>query len=477
VALVVTPLLAWGVLAATPALAATPTVKAFDAAVTEANVTRTVNVKVQLSTAPTTRTTVDFTTVNGTATAPADYVAKSGTVVFPRGVRTKLVPIRIVGDALDEARETFKLRLSNPFRTRIADPVAVVTIVDNDPRPSLRARDVAMDEGDAGATMMSVPVTLSAPSGQRVSVAYTVTPGSATHNDDYTVSPTTGTLVFPPGSVSRSVSVAVLGDTVDEGTETLNVVLVAPVNASIADASGVATIRDDDGPGLRVNNVSAREGGTMVFTVSLSATSPQEVAVNYATSNGTAFAPSDYSARTGTLTFPPGTTSRTVSVPTAVDAVAENDEYLWLRLTSPVNAEIADQWGIGYIDDNGTLAKATPLPSIRGDQGSDRVTVSQAVEAPGDQDYYAITVRESISGIFDDDMSVRFTLAGMSSDLDLCIYTTGGALVRCSTAGGTATDVVAFGWDDSNGTDTRTYVARVFGVGSNTSGYTLTVTR
>ena len=65
------------------------------------------------------------------------------------------------------------------------------------------------------------------------------------------------------------------------------------------------------------------------------------VTVGYATANGTATSGLDYGAVSGTLTFPPGTTSQTVSVPVFGDRDFEADETFFLNLSSPTAALIA----------------------------------------------------------------------------------------------------------------------------------------
>jgi hypothetical protein len=128
------------------------------------------------------------------------------------------------------------------------------------------------------------------------------------------------------------------------------------VNATIADGQGVGTITNDDGaslPTLSINNVTIAEGNTgtkaAVFTVSLSAASTQTVAVNYATAQATATVGVDYTGVSGTLTFAPGTTTRTISVAIKGDTTPEGNETFAVNLSAPVNATIADGQAVGTI--------------------------------------------------------------------------------------------------------------------------------
>ena len=109
-------------------------------------------------------------------------------------------------------------------------------------------------------------------------------------------------------------------------------------------------------PSLSVNDVSAIEGtggaATITFTVSLSSPASSTVSVGYATSAGTAATPADFTAASGTLTFTPGATTRTVPIALVTDALDEPAETLTLTLFSPAGATIADGSGTGTINDD-----------------------------------------------------------------------------------------------------------------------------
>jgi len=87
----------------------------------------------------------------------------------------------------------------------------------------------------------------------------------------------------------------------------------------------------------------------LTFTISLSAPSGQTVTVNYTTANGVARFQSDYLAVSGTLTFAPGESSKTVDVPILGDTVVEGNETLYLLLTGSTNASIGRGRGTGTI--------------------------------------------------------------------------------------------------------------------------------
>ncbi|MGH2720935.1 MAG: DUF7594 domain-containing protein [Actinomycetota bacterium] len=111
-------------------------------------------------------------------------------------------------------------------------------------------------------------------------------------------------------------------------------------------------------PVLSVGDVSVTEGdaGTTdaAFVVSLDPPSAGEVTVGYATADGSAVAGADYTAVSGTLVFPPGTTSLTVVVPVVGDLLEEPDRTFLLTLSGATGAPVADGQATGTIvDDDG----------------------------------------------------------------------------------------------------------------------------
>jgi glucose/arabinose dehydrogenase len=240
------------------------------------------------------------------------------------------------------------------------DTGTVYRIVSGGPT-ALSVGDVTVTEGDAGGSTAVFTVSLSAAVAPTVTVQYATADGTAVAGSDY--APVTGTLTFPPGTVTRTVSVPILGDLLDEDDETFTLDLSNPTNATIADGQGQGTITDDDPlPALFAGDCASREGraGSVPcdFTVTLVPVSGRTVTVAYATADGTATAGTDYVAASGSLTFPPGVTQQLVSVSVLADAAIEGDESFFLDLSSPTNATLGDAQGTGTIldDDAGSLS-------------------------------------------------------------------------------------------------------------------------
>jgi hypothetical protein len=229
--------------------------------------------------------------------------------------------------------------------------------------PLLAIQNVSATEGTGAAGTATFMVTLAPSSAQTVTVSYATANGTALAGTDYTAA--SGVVTFPPGSVSQPIVVSLAGDALDEPDETFVVNLAAPSGATLADGQGVGTIVDDDPqPTIAVTDASVFEGNSgtsaATFTLGLSAPSGRPITVAFATAPGTATAGSDYVSYSGTASFPPGTTTRPVSVVVNGDYVFEPDETFTVNLSSPTFVTIGDGQGAGTItnDDNEGLTIA-----------------------------------------------------------------------------------------------------------------------
>ena len=143
-------------------------------------------------------------------------------------------------------------------------------------------------------------------------------------------------------------------------------------------------------PSLTVADAPAAEGGSAVFTVSLSSASGSDVSVDYATADGTATAGEDYAAASGTLTFAAGETAKTVTVQTTGDTAVEGDETFELRLSSASGATISRGTATGTIvDDDSAPANAAPTASFTASASGDSVSVDAAASSDPDGDALA----------------------------------------------------------------------------------------
>jgi len=271
----------------------------------------------------------------------------------------------------------------NPFKpTATADgavaqgsglsPVTVPSIILNatSPGPGLASFSIsdASDVVEASGAVATFHVTLSKALSTTVSVKFSTLNGTASSGSDYVAK--SGTLTFQPGQTSKTITVSIVNDAEPpvEPTEFFYVALSNSNGAQIARSVGKANILETPTPtkpSITVNDAPRSNEDPFPqfsrFTVTLSKSSTSPVTVKYATSNGTAIAGFDYKTTTGTLTFQPGQTSKTVTV-----AILDPDhdptgemfiENYFLNLSSPTNATIARAKGKAEIANTGQSDK------------------------------------------------------------------------------------------------------------------------
>jgi autotransporter-associated beta strand protein len=191
---------------------------------------------------------VNYSTANNTANAGSDYTAQSGTLSWAGGDTTnKNITIPITDDSIFEGNETFTIIISTPTggATLGTPAAATITINDNETAPTISVGDVTLPEPTAPATgttnsYAQFPVTLSGLSSQSVTVTFSTADGTAVAPGDYTT--LSGSVTFAPGEMQKTVAVAVKSDSLPETSETFNLNLSGPVNATLADGTGTATI-------------------------------------------------------------------------------------------------------------------------------------------------------------------------------------------------------------------------------------------
>lgn len=236
---------------------------------------------VVLSNPITSPVTVQAATLNLDAIAGVDYVFRNDTVTFtPGGSLTEVFSVDVVGDLIVEDNEQFIVQLSNPVGATIADGVGLGTITNND-TAMLSINDVSTTEDG----VFTFTITLS----NRVADVVTVEIDTAETTNGNNTDATSGTdftaitdqvVTFSPGgSLTQTVTVQVDDDAIMENDETFEVQLSNALLNGNADLRlsidtnnnvGEGTIQNNDIASLSINDVTAREDGSFVFTVSLS---------------------------------------------------------------------------------------------------------------------------------------------------------------------------------------------------------------
>jgi hypothetical protein len=287
---------------------------------------------------------INYATSNGSAQAGADYTAASGTLTFNSGETSKTIFVPVTDDAFVEGSENFTVTLSSPsFGAAAGTPAtATVTILDNDGGSTVQFNptDYTVNEA-AGQVVLTVLANRLGNTSTPISVNYATRNGSAVAGQDYATA--SGTVTFGSGETQKQIVIQILNDTLLENPENFFVDLSNPQGASLkTDGSSTAAVNiaDDDSGTSTIQFSSAsysvsEGGGSVALTVVRSGGIQLAASANYATANGSAQASSDYTAASGSVTFAPGETQKTIIVGVNEDSFAEGDETFSVTLSAP----------------------------------------------------------------------------------------------------------------------------------------------
>ncbi len=343
---------------------------------------------------------VQVRTPAGTATPGVDYHALPVTMVsFSPGDTTKTITVAVTGETLAEANETFHVSLSNVTGAEIAGVVGTVTVVNDDVAAYLAVDDPSVTRPTRASrrplSRSPEPATSRAP--RRCGTDYNAVP--------------VGELVFGPGETTKTVSVDVVGDTDVEPNETLNLTLSSvPGGTVLSDASGSATIVDDDGsvtaaaPAtfFSVSDAWMLEGdsGTapVTFSIVRSGDTSASSTVQVKTSGGGATPGIDYGPVALTeIDFGRGEAVKTVAVDVIGETLPELNQTFNLALSGASGAEIADAAGTATIvnDDGAAYLAVNNITIVEGNSGirTGAFTVTRSGNTSGSS-----TVSYGISG-------------------------------------------------------------------------------
>jgi CSLREA domain-containing protein len=225
------------------------------------------------------------------------------------------------------------------------------------PGPSLHIDDVSQNEGGSGTTNFLFTVTLDNPLGGAVSVDFATANDTAVAPGDYSAA--SGTLSFS-GSSTRTISVAVVGDTTVEPDERFFVNLSNASGATISRGQGIGTILNDDQPpppAARIDDATVTEATDpdeevlARFRVQLDRPAPAAASLRVRTVSGSAQAGADFDANDFVLAFAAGERERFVEVFIRADATVEPTETFTIELSEPQGLTLADAVATGMIFD------------------------------------------------------------------------------------------------------------------------------
>ena len=359
---------------ATSALVAgPPAVSVSDATVQEAD-GAVLEFTVSLGHASSRTVTVSYTTSDGTATAGSDYTAANGSLTFNAGDTSQTVEITVLTDSVEEGQETLTLTLSSASNATLADASGTGAIENGestgtqedppaeDPVVLLTAAfaNVPADHnGDNFTFQLNFSENVNAGYTQIRDHAFTVDGGSIANAYRQTQGSNQGwnVEVDPTGNGAVSITLpettdcdatgAICTDDSRKLSHSTSAIVAGPPAISVSDAA-----------------VEEAEGAVLVFSVTLSRASSRTVTVDYATSDGTAQAGSDYTTASGKLTFNAGDTSQTVQVTVLTDQEDEGDETLTLTLANPSQATLDDATATGTIEDGESSSGTQEDPPV-----------------------------------------------------------------------------------------------------------------
>ncbi len=360
--------------------------------------------------------TVQISTSADSATEASDFLPLSGqSLSFDAGGPiTQTVVIDIVNDSTVETSETFSVTLTNATGANIADPTAVVTIIDDDTNSnpvcgtpsvlpvapaSARALYVWNDCGTDNWHMLATAGNSGAVADHRGQISIsngTFVTKAYPSNPPYSNASTNA--LYGKRSFEGIDRFAINANTVDyrfkmngagfdgvdftltagssfcldnTSSDSSLIVLLganktpAPTNEFRLDASGVGSCATQTLPSVSVSDVSLIEGtGPAMLALTLSHSAATAASVSVSTSNGSASAGSDYTAigTPQTVSFSAGGPSiSTVTIPILDDAVTEPLETFSVNLTNPSGLVIEDDSAVvTIVDDDASVGCGQP---------------------------------------------------------------------------------------------------------------------
>lgn len=360
-----------------------PTIMIADVSLAEGNTTTMAEVVVRLSTASDQSVTVGYSTADGSAIAGVDYTTTSGTLTFAPGETEKIISVPVLGDTQVESDETFTVRLFDPSNGNLTSDTATITLENDDvapppvtpPAPNTDGAisfDITNDWGTGFSANVTIRNDGSAPIDgwnlrfdapfaieQIWNASFTEMAGA------YAVTPIGWNQTIAPGDAISFGFVGAKDPSIDPTPTNYvfnGVDLGSPAPQPMPTPPPVPT--------LSISDATVTEGANGAgvdvqaeFSVTLSDASNQDVTVSYSTANGSAVAGEDYTSASGTVTFAPGETVKTIRVAIADDPVIEGTETFTLNLSSPLAATLADTQAIGTILSDDVAPAPIPTPS------------------------------------------------------------------------------------------------------------------
>ena len=347
--------------------------------------------------------------------------------------------IETVGDTIYEPDETFTVTLSNPTGdTSIGDGIAIATLINDDPKPTLTvSADASISETDGN---LAITATLSNRTTEDITLRYSTNNGTAIGGLDF-ITQSNVLHTIPAFAESSTINIPIMNDEIYESVETFTVTLSNLTNATfpyLADQIEISVLINESGnrPEISLEGFSpdynslygsrrpdvmsptsstirvSESSRTATITANLSHASTEVISVQFTTSDGTATssgASPDFIALTNQpFIFAPGETSKEITISINQDSVAEVDETFNLALSQANNVSFADSATsisatITIVDDDlPTLSFVTTNFNVSEDIGDFNIEVELSKPAPNNVTFEAALSPDTAYWIYDD---------------------------------------------------------------------------
>jgi 3-phytase len=337
-----------------------------------------------------------------------DFTANTQILSFAQGETSKTFSVQTTQDAIFEADETFTATLTTATNGAIIGTSTAKGTINDDDTPRISLANAPASVLENGLTNLVYTFTRTGLTTSALTVNYNVS-GNTTFGNDYsqtgaaTFNGSTGTVIFAANSATATVTIDPTADIIFESDETIALTLVNGSGYNIDTTTPVTgTITNDESvPIFAIASATATEGGTALFTITRTGDAQSTQSVTVTASIGATdnvISASDFTAKTETLSFAQGETTKTFSVQTTEDTLFESNETFTATLSTPTNgATISTTNGTA----TGTIDNDDPAPifaiastSIT-EGGLLKFTVTRTGDAQANQ---AVTVATSISG-------------------------------------------------------------------------------
>lgn len=216
--------------------------------INEGNATRQVTITLSRSGSLEQPSSVRVVSESGTAISAEDFTALDTVITFAAEQASQTLLLEVLGDTLNEENETFTLRLSDPVNALIAEPVQLLTLVnDDDDLPVLTFANVSVAEGNVGNSLATLRFSLSKASASAITISYKTSDASASSQGplaDYVAS--AATVVIAAGATTVDVPLTIIGDGHFEPDEQFALGVLEVSNASISNSTASINILNDD---------------------------------------------------------------------------------------------------------------------------------------------------------------------------------------------------------------------------------------